>query len=100
MRLLPDMQASAATLMATDEAILTAITENKSPPTVRFYQWTPPAVTIGYFQNPQKEVDLEYLKQNFTTCEMKEKAEKLSLVFKEVDSASSAITICKSILGK
>ncbi len=64
MRLLPDMQASAATLMATDEAILTAITENKSPPTVRFYQWTPPAVTIGYFQNPQKEVDLEYLKQN------------------------------------
>ena len=50
--------------------------------------------------NEGSDGTLEYVKQNFTTCEMKEKGEKLSLVFKEVDSASSAITICKSILGK
>ena len=53
-----------------------------------------------YFESESFGLILEYLKQNFTTCEMKEKAEKLSLIFKEVDSASSAITICKSILGK
>ena len=54
----------------------------------------------NYFESETFGLILEYLKQNFTTCEMKEKSDKLSLVFKKVDSASSAITICKSILGK
>ena len=53
-----------------------------------------------YFESETFGLILEYLKQNFTTCEMKEKREKLSLVFKEVASVSSAIRICKSILGK
>ncbi|MBM2839283.1 MAG: octanoyltransferase, partial [Deltaproteobacteria bacterium] len=28
------------------------------PPTLRFYTWTPPAVSVGYFQNSLGEVDL------------------------------------------
>jgi lipoate-protein ligase A len=44
--------------MAIDEAILTAHSEEKSPPTVRFYGWNPATLSIGYFQKAQ-EVDME-----------------------------------------
>ncbi|MVO98581.1 lipoate--protein ligase family protein [Paenibacillus lutrae] len=44
--------------MAIDEAILTAHSEGKVPPTVRFYGWEPAALSIGYFQKAQKEIDL------------------------------------------
>jgi len=64
LRLLPFVQASAAELMATDEAILTSRTQNKAINTIRFYQWKPKAVTIGYFQNAAKEVDLLYINKN------------------------------------
>lgn len=47
----PDMN------MAIDEAILTAHSEGKVPPTVRFYTWNPPTLSIGYFQKAQKEID-------------------------------------------
>ncbi|MBS1266070.1 MAG: Lipoate-protein ligase A subunit 1 [Candidatus Woesearchaeota archaeon] len=63
-RLLSDMEADAYTLMATDEAILTAITQKKAPATLRFYQWKPQAVSIGYFQSAKKEVNKNYLFEN------------------------------------
>ncbi|MFH1316751.1 MAG: biotin/lipoate A/B protein ligase family protein [Candidatus Woesearchaeota archaeon] len=63
-RLLPVIEDSAARLMAIDEAILTARSEGKSGNTLRFYKWKPSAVTIGYFQNAEKEVNLDYLKKN------------------------------------
>lgn len=44
--------------MAIDEAIMTAYKEGKSKPTLRFYTWKPHCLTIGYFQNLEKEVDL------------------------------------------
>lgn len=45
----------AATNMALDEAILEAHLEGKVPPTLRFYGWAPPAVSIGYGQKlPEK----------------------------------------------
>lgn len=45
----------AATNMAVDEAILEAHLENAAPPTLRFYGWAPPAVSIGYGQKlPEK----------------------------------------------
>ncbi|GAB6157639.1 octanoyltransferase LipM [Desulfotomaculum varum] len=44
--------------MAVDEAILICQSEGKVLPTIRFYQWHPPAVTIGYFQKINQEVDL------------------------------------------
>lgn len=40
----------AATNMAVDEAILEAHLEGSCPPTLRFYGWAPPAVSIGYGQ--------------------------------------------------
>jgi len=45
--------------MAIDNAILIAHSKGKVPPTVRFYGWKPPAVSIGYFQSLQEEVDVE-----------------------------------------
>jgi lipoate-protein ligase A len=48
--------------MAIDEAILRHVagweTERRSPPTLRFYTWDPSAVSIGYFQGIEQEVDL------------------------------------------
>ncbi len=43
--------------MAIDEAILRSVANGDAPPTLRFYGWDPPAVSVGYFQNASKEVD-------------------------------------------
>ena len=45
--------------MAIDWAVLTANSEDKVPPTVRFYGWKPRAISIGYFQSLEEEVDLD-----------------------------------------
>lgn len=47
--------------MAIDEAILTAHSEGKVPPTVRFYGWEPATLSIGYFQKAAEEVDFSAL---------------------------------------
>jgi len=52
-----------------------------------------------YFESDAFSKILEYLKHNFTSCEMKEKSGKLSLVVKDVNSSTKAIEICKEILG-
>jgi lipoate-protein ligase A len=49
-RLLNTGSVDGATNMATDEAILTAVTEGRSPPTLRFFAWEPPCLSIGYNQ--------------------------------------------------
>lgn len=45
--------------MALDEALLTSVTQGNSPPIIRFYRWSPPAITLGYFQSLEKEVNLK-----------------------------------------
>ncbi len=45
--------------MAIDEAIFLSCQEQKSPSTIRIYGWTPPAVSLGYFQKAENAVDLE-----------------------------------------
>ena len=45
--------------MAIDEAILTAVSEGRSPPTIRFYAWEPPCVSIGYAQSMRNGVDVD-----------------------------------------
>lgn len=45
--------------MAIDEAIAIAHGRGEVPPTLRFYGWDPPAVSIGYFQSMREEVDLD-----------------------------------------
>ena len=50
--------------MAIDEAIFTSCRQKKSPPTIRIYGWTPPAVSLGYFQKAENAVDLEACKRH------------------------------------
>jgi len=52
---------TAAINMAIDRAVLVTNSNGKVPPTVRFYSWKPSAISIGYFQSLEDEVDL-------TTC--------------------------------
>lgn len=64
-RYLPFEQHSGAENMAIDEAILQALAENpSSPPTLRFYGWNPPTLSLGYAQSYAKEVDEEACRKN------------------------------------
>lgn len=44
--------------MAVDEAIARAAAEGRVPPTLRFYMWEPPCISLGRHQ-PLQEIDLE-----------------------------------------
>lgn len=56
-RLVISRSESGAMNMAIDEAILLAVARGTALPTVRFYQWAEPAITLGYFQSYKKEID-------------------------------------------
>lgn len=58
-RLLETGFASASANMALDEAILESVASGDSLPTLRFYGWSPAAVSLGYFQGAEEELDLE-----------------------------------------
>lgn len=45
--------------MAIDEAIFRFNQIKEVPPTLRFYGWKSPTVSLGYFQDVEKEVDIE-----------------------------------------
>lgn len=47
--------------MALDEALLDFHSKGEIPPVIRFYQWNPPTLSIGYFQKVQ-DINLEALK--------------------------------------
>jgi lipoate-protein ligase A len=49
--------------MAIDESTLIARMKGIVPDTLRFYKWRPSAVSIGKFQDPEKEVQLENCKK-------------------------------------
>ena len=55
--------ADAYTNMAVDETLAYAKGEGKSQNTLRFYRWQPSAVTLGYFQSVEDEIDLEACKR-------------------------------------
>lgn len=57
-RLLRHGPAPGAENMAVDEAISRAIAEGLAPPTLRFYAWAPPCVSLGRNQ-PLADVDLD-----------------------------------------
>jgi lipoyl(octanoyl) transferase len=58
-RILPFRKAGAVENMAVDEALFRENIRKKSPPTLRFYGWQVPALSLGYFQDYGKEVDDE-----------------------------------------
>jgi len=53
----------APTQMSIDEAIAKARLVEDNPNTIRLYRWNPSAVSIGYFQSIEKEVDIESCKE-------------------------------------
>jgi len=57
-RLLVDAPAGGARNMAVDEVLLDGVAAGTTPPTLRFYEWTPPCLSLGYFQ-PFDVVDLD-----------------------------------------
>ena len=58
-RLLLTRDYNAAYNMAIDKAVLFSNSERTTPPTIRFFTWNPPAISIGYFQSLEEEVDLK-----------------------------------------
>jgi len=55
--LVAENPASGAWNMALDEAIMEAVARGESPPTLRFYAWAPPCISLGKRQ-PLDSVDL------------------------------------------
>jgi lipoate-protein ligase A len=49
--------------MAVDAAILKSVEEGKAPPTLRLYGWEPWCVTLGYNQDPSRELDPAALRE-------------------------------------
>lgn len=49
--------------MALDEALLNWHSEGAMPPVIRFYRWEPAALSIGYFQKVEKEIDMEQVER-------------------------------------
>lgn len=50
--------------MAMDEAVLRGNQRGTSPPTLRFYGWQPSAVSLGYFQDLESEINVAYCREN------------------------------------
>lgn len=49
--------------MALDEALLDWHSEGSIPPVIRFYEWNPATLTIGYFQKAEKDINLQEVKK-------------------------------------
>jgi len=60
-RLLVTGSATGAMNMAIDQAIMEAVADGRVPPTLRFYAWDPPCLSLGYTQ-PIADIDLERLR--------------------------------------
>ena len=58
-RFIPFRQFNAFENMAIDEAIFRENQRRDTPPTLRFYGWSPPSVSLGYFQVTYREIDVE-----------------------------------------
>lgn len=54
--------------MALDEAVSEGVRAGSSLPTIRFYNWKPNAVSIGYFQGLRDEVNLDVCRELNVDC--------------------------------
>ncbi len=54
--------------MAIDEAVSEGVRSGTSLPTIRFYNWKPSAVSIGYFQGIRDEVNLDVCRELGVDC--------------------------------
>lgn len=62
-RLINSGACDAAYNMALDEAIATAVRRGQAPPTLRFYSWKSPAVSLGAFQKTS-DINIAYCAEN------------------------------------
>ena len=58
-RLINSRKSTPAMNMAIDEALL-----HSKMPVLRFYQWQPPGLSVGFFQNVKDEINLEQCKKS------------------------------------
>lgn len=58
-RLLPFLSCDPFDAMAVDEALFRLQDRRRNPPTLRFFGWTRRTVSIGYFQDAHREVNLK-----------------------------------------
>lgn len=56
-RLLDTGRADGSWNLALDEALFRLADRGRLVPTIRFYGWSPPALSVGYFQRWEKEID-------------------------------------------
>lgn len=49
--------------MALDEALLDWHSEGLIPPVIRFYEWEPATLSIGYFQQAKRDINLDALRE-------------------------------------
>lgn len=61
-RVIPLHTTDAFTAMAIDETVSESVAKGGQP-TIRFWRWKPSAVSIGYFQNAEDELDLDACKK-------------------------------------
>lgn len=63
-RLLDTGLRSAAENMALDQVLLTSVSEGKAPNTIRFLRFSKPCVLVGYHQDIDQEVRVDYCVEN------------------------------------
>lgn len=49
--------------MALDEALLDWHSEGSIPPIIRFYEWNPATLSIGYFQQVKRDINMQAVKE-------------------------------------
>ncbi len=54
---------SGAVNMAVDAAILAEVDAGLSPPTFRLYGWSKPCISLGHSQNPERELNLDRVRE-------------------------------------
>ena len=57
LRVIPDKARDGAMNMAIDQALLELAEEGEIPPTLRFYRWNVPTISLGYFQKASEIED-------------------------------------------
>ena len=62
-RLLPCQALRASENMAIDEAVFRMNRPEGLPPTLRFFGWNPPAVSLGYFQKTFQEINVDFCRR-------------------------------------
>ncbi|MFC4557907.1 biotin/lipoate A/B protein ligase family protein [Virgibacillus kekensis] len=55
---------SASVNMALDEKLLDWHGEGKIPPTLRFYGWSKPSLSVGHFQNAERAIDFSNMQKH------------------------------------